>query len=157
MNGIFLGKIGIQAVVLAIGMVAVNTFGATPNVSKGALPPVKPSKTYLKLEKEIVLDQSEVIVLDKEKKVRAVFAINNSSKVDVKDVEIVCVFVDKANGERDREKWVVKDTVKAQKVGISTQTIEKTVSNEAIGTQCQIVDVKIVTTPKDSIPHAETK
>lgn len=149
MNGIFLGKIGISAVVIGVIMSTASAFCATPDGSKAVLSPVKPSKTYLKLSNDIVLKKSDVTIMDKKKLVKAVFTIANNSKVNVKDIKIVCTFVDKNQKELDRETWVVLDTVRTQTSGLSTMTSEKVISKDAIGTQCQIVDVKIVKTQPD--------
>jgi hypothetical protein len=157
MHGIFWGKMGIKAVVFSLIMYAANTVSATPDESKGLLPPVKPSKTYLNLSKVLLLEKSDVTIKDKENKVKAVFTITNDSKENVTDVEIVCIFVDQAQKEQERETWIVHDTVKAQTTGISTMTKNKAISKNAIGTQCQIVDVKIVKTPPIAAPQGEEK
>jgi hypothetical protein len=157
MNNIFWGKIGISTVILGLFILAVNTFNKSPNINTLLLPPVQASATVQGLLDTVILAHSEVAVQEKGHLAQAVFAIDNNSNHDIKNIEILCTLMDNAGAEQGREKWVIYDTIKAHANGIFSSTSKKYVSNRASASQCQIVDMERAQSPLIAIHRSSAE
>lgn len=146
MNGKFWGKIGISTVILGLFVFAFSIFIKSPDMATLLLPPVHVSAAAQEL-KTVVLSRSEVAVQEDGHLVHAVFAIDNNSSHDIKNIEILCTLMDNAGVEQGRDKWVLYDTIKSQARVIIPSTIKKYVSNMASASQCQIVDMEKAQAP----------
>jgi len=147
MDGKFMGKIAISAVIFGVGAFVFQTFQDTPDMTSLLLPPVQPTVTAEKFADTVLLTGSEVAVQQEGHMARAGFAISNDSNQDVKNIEILCVLLDDTGTERGRDKWVIYDTVKAHSDEIFTYTTKMYVSDLATSSQCQIVDMEEATAP----------
>jgi hypothetical protein len=147
MNGKFWGKIAISAFILGLFALAFNTINSTPDMTTLLLPPVQGSPLAKELMDSVTLVRSEVAIQEKGHLARAAFAIENSSDHAIKNIEILCTLMDNAGTEQGRDKWVVYDTIKAHSNGLFSYTTKKYVSNKAIATQCQIIDMEKAQAP----------
>jgi hypothetical protein len=147
MDGKFWGKIAISAFILGLFVLTFNTIYTTPDMATLLLPPVQGSPLAKELMESVTLVRSEVAIQEKGHLARAAFAIENSSDHAIKNIEILCTLMDNAGTEQGRDKWVVYDTIKAHSNGLFSYTTKKFVSNKAIATQCQIIDMEKVQAP----------
>jgi hypothetical protein len=147
MDGKFIGKIAISAVIFGLGAFVFQTFHDTPDVASLLLPPMQPTVTAEKFADAVILTGSEVAVQQEGHMARAGFAISNDSNQDVKNIEILCILMDDTGTEQGRDKWVIYDTVKAHSDEVFTYTTKMYVSDLATSSQCQIVDVEEATAP----------
>jgi hypothetical protein len=147
MNGKFWSKIGISTVILGLFIFAFSTFIKSPDITTLLLPPVHVSAAAQELLKTVVLSRSEVAVQEDGHLAHAVFAIDNNSSHDIKNIEILCTLMDNAGVEQGRDKWVIYDTIKSQARVIIPSTTKKYVSNMASASQCQIVDMEKAQAP----------
>jgi len=147
MDGKFIGKIAISAVIFGLGAFVFQTFRDAPDATSLLLPPVQPTIIAEKLANTVVLTDSEVAVQQEGHMARAGFAISNDSNQDIKNIEILCVLLDDTGAEQGRDKWVIYDTVKAHSDEVFSYTTKMFVSDRATSTQCQIVDMEEATAP----------
>lgn len=147
MDGTFWGKIAISVFILGLAISAFNTFSTAPDVATILLPPIQVSATAEEMVDTVVLARSEVAVQEKGHLAHAAFAIDNSSRHDIKNIEILCTLVDDAGLEQGRDKWVIYDTIKAHANGVFSSTAKKYVSNRATSSQCRIVDLELAKPP----------
>ena len=157
MDGKFWSKIAISSVILGLCMFVFNIFSTAPDLSKMLLPPVQASATAQELLDTVVLSRFEIAVKKKGHLARAAFAIDNSSVHDIKNIEILCTLFNAAGEEQGRDKWVIYDTIKAQTNGTFSTTLERYVTNKASSSQCQIVDMKRITSPLIAIHRGDAK
>ena len=155
MDGTFWSKIAISSVILGLSMLVFNMFSTAPDLSKMLLPPVHASATAQELLDTVVLSRFEIAVKEQGHLARAAFAIDNSSVHDIKNIEILCTLFDAAGEEQGRDKWVIYDTIKAQTNGIFSTTLNRYVTRKASSSQCQIVDMKKITSPLIAIHRGD--
>ncbi len=107
------------------------------------------------MQKTVVLARSEVAVQEKGHLARALFSLDNRGDQDVKNFKILCTLLDNSGVEQGRDIWLVPETVKAHGNGVFSYTSKKFIGNRAVASQCQIVDLELVTAPLIAI-HRES-
>lgn len=147
MNGKFWGNIAFGAVLLYLVAFAVTKISASSGVEGLLLPEVKVSDSTTELLHSVELVRSAVMLQKTGHKVDAAFAIENRGGHDIKNIYILCTLFDAAGKEQGRDKWIVFDTVKAQGHGMFTFSDKRFISNSAVGSQCQIVDLEVAKAP----------
>lgn len=147
MNGKFWGNIGLGAVIVCLVAFAVTKISASSGVEGLFLPEVKVSDSTAELLHSVELVRSSVRVPQTGHIVNASFAIENRGKHDIKNISILCTLFNAAGKEQGRDKWIVFDTVKTQEHGMFTFSNKKFVSNSAVRSECQIVDLEVVKAP----------
>lgn len=147
MNGTFLGKIALGAVLFGLGTSALVTLNNAGGIFNLLQPPIQPSVMATALKDTVVLAASEVAVQQEGHMALAAFSILNDSDQDVKNIEILCVLIDDAGEEQGRNKWVLYDTIQAHSSVTFSDTSKMYISERATSAQCQIVDLQEATAP----------
>lgn len=147
MNEKFWGNIGLGAVIVCLVAFAVTKISASSGVEGLFLPEVKVSDSTAELLHSVELVRSSVKVPQTGHIVNASFAIENRGEHDIKNISILCTLFNAAGKEQGRDKWIVFKTVKSQDHGMFTFSDKKFVSNSAVRSECQIVDLEVVKAP----------
>ena len=147
MNGKFWGNVVLGAVLVCLVAFAVTKISTSSGVEGLLLPEVKVSDSTAELLHSVALVRSAVMLQKTGHKVDAAFAIENQGEHDIKNVSILCTLFDAAGKEQGRDKWIVFDTVKAQGHGMFTFSDKRFISDSAVRSQCQIVDLEVAKAP----------
>ena len=148
MNGKFWGNIGLSVVILLLVAFAVTKFGAsTSGIAGVLLPEVKVSDSAEELLHSVTLLRSAVKIEKGTQMVDASFAIENRGAHAIKNISILCTLFDNNDREQGRDKWIVFDTVKSHGHGMFAFFDKKFISESVVRSECQIVDMEIVTPP----------
>ncbi len=147
MSGKFWGNIGLGAVLVCLVAFAVTKISASSGVEGLLLPEVKVSDSTAELLHSVELVRSAVMLQKTGHKVDAAFAIENKGGDDVKNISILCTLFNAAGKEQGRDKWIVFDTVKSQGHGMFTFSDKRFISDSAVRSECQIVDLEVATAP----------
>ena len=147
MNGKFWGNVGLGAVLVCLVAFAVTKISASSGVEGLLLPEVKVSDSTAELLHSVELVRSAVMLQKTGHKVEAAFAIENRGGHDIKNISILCTLFNAAGKEQGRDKWIVFDTVKAQGHGMFTFSDKRFISDSAVRSQCQIVDLEVAKAP----------
>jgi len=145
MNGKFWGNIALCVVIFALVVVAVSKISASTSGAAGVLlPDVSVSDSVKDSLQSIALTRSSITIQEAGNMVDASFTIENKSRHDIKNISILCILFDVTGKEQGRDKWIVFDTVKAQKQGVFTFSEKMFVSNSTVRSDCKIVDLQPV-------------
>jgi len=147
MNGKFWGNIGFGAVLVCLVAFAVTKISASSGVEGILLPEVKVSDSTAELLHSVELVRSAVMLQKTGHKVEAAFAIENRGGHDIKNISVLCTLFDAAGKEQGRDKWIVFETVKAQGHGMFTFSDKRFISDSAVRSECQIVDLEVAKAP----------
>ena len=147
MNGKFWGNIGLGAVIVCLVAFAVTKISASSGVEGLFLPEVKVSDSTAELLHSVELVRSAVKVPKDGHIVDASFAIENRGEHDIKNISILCTLFNATGKEQGRNKWIVFDTVKSQERGMFAFSDKKFISDSAVLSECQIVDLEIAKAP----------
>jgi len=156
MNRKFWGNIGLGAVIVCLVAFAVTKISASSGVESLFLSKVKVSDATAELLHSVELVRSSVNVPQSGHIVDASFAIENRGEHDIKNISILCTLFNTTGKEQGRDKWIVYDTVKSQDHGMFTFSNKKFVSNSAVRSECQIVDLEVVKAPRFTVHHGST-
>ncbi len=148
MNGKFWGNITLCIVIFVFAAVAVSKIStSTSGVAGILLPDVSVSGSVADSLQSIALTRSSIKVQEKGNIVDASFTIENKSRHDIKNISILCTLFDVTGKEQGRDKWIVFDTVRAQKHGVFTFSDKMFISNSIVRSDCRIVDLQPVQAP----------
>jgi hypothetical protein len=147
MNAKFWGNVGLGAVLVCLVAFAVTKISASSGVEGLLLPEVKVSDSTSELLHSVELVRSAVMLQKTGHKVEAAFAIENRGGHDIKNISILCTLFDAAGKEQGRDKWIVFDTVKAEGHGMFTFSDKRFISDSAVRSLCQIVDLEVAKAP----------
>ena len=157
MNGKFWGNVGFGAVLVCLVAFAVTKISASSGVEGLLLPEVKVSDSTAELLHSVELVRSAVMLQTTGHKVDAAFAIENRGGHDIKNISVLCTLFDAAGKEQGRDKGIVFDTVKAQGHGMFTFSDNRFISDSAVRSKCQIVDLEIAKAPLVTVHRGSAK
>jgi len=155
MSGKFWGNVGLGAVLVCLVAFAVTKISASSGVEGLLLPEVKVSDSTAELLHSVKLVRSAVMLKKTGHKVDAAFAIENKGEHDIKNISILCTLFNAEGKEQGRDKWIVFDTVKSQGHGMFTFSDKRFISDSAVRSECQIVDLETATAPLITV-HRES-
>ena len=147
MNGKFWGNIAFGAVLISLVAFTVTRISASTGVEGLLLPEIKVSDSTAELLHSVELVRSAVMLQKTGHKVDAAFAIENRGGHDIKNISILCTLFNAAGKEQGRDKWIVFDTVKSQGHGMFTFSDKRFISDSAVRSECQIVDLEVAKAP----------
>lgn len=143
MNGKFWGNIGLGAVLVCLLAFTVSKINASSGVEDIFLPEIKVSHSTAELLHAVKLARSTVTLPQSGHMVEASFAVENKGEDDVKNISILCTHFDKNGKEQGRDKWIVFDKVKAHGDWSDTFSDKRFISNSAVRSECQIVNIEV--------------
>ena len=143
MNGKFWGNIGVGAVLVCLLAFSVSKISASSGVEAILLPEITVSDSTAELLHSVTLAHSTVNLPQSGHMVEASFAVENKGEDDVKNISILCTHFDKNGKEQGRDKWIVFDKVTAHGNWSDTFKDKRFISNSAVRSECQIVNIEV--------------